>query len=157
MIRHALSEANNRNNIGTMAFASADAHLMPEGQKQARHLGDELLMHHGINPPTTRIAISELRRTAETAERAGFRDLQQYSELNEVVHGLEPTVLRKILDDGELPSIALERARVILENRPKESIWLTHGMVIAALCRLMGVYKDARLIPRFCEIRTLPL
>lgn len=140
-----------------MAFASAEAPLMLEGQKQARLLGDELLMHYGINPPVTRVAVSTLSRTAETAAQAGFKDLQPYQILDEVVHGLELTELRKMLNNDELPNIALEQAQVILGDGPRERVWITHGMVIAALCSLLGIYKDSRLIPKFCEVRELPI
>jgi hypothetical protein len=155
VIRHALSEANNRDNIGTPAFANPAAPLMDTGKQQAIQLGSELMDRYGIDFSEP-IAVSEFRRTSETATLAGFYALNSYALLNEVAHGLDLAELRQSLDDGQLPPAALSQAETILAHPPEERIWVTHALVIAGLCAVMGLHQDKRLIPRFCEVRSLP-
>ncbi len=86
----------------------------------------------------------------------------QYPQLNEVVHGYELTYLGQTLDAGQLPPAALATAEFLLANRPPEGIWITHGLVIAGLYEVLGLAPKRRLsrkelIPRFCEIRVLPI
>ena len=158
VVRHGLSEANNRNNVGNLAFASETAPLMELGRQQARALRPMLNDEYSINPSATPAATSELLRTQQTAQEAGFLTLKAYSCLDEVKHGMELTSLRAILDEGMLPSIALQSAEAVLNNPPpEESIWFTHGLLIAGLCAALGVHQDRRLIPRFCEARELPI
>jgi hypothetical protein len=157
VIRHGLSEANNRDNIGTLAFASKDAPLMELGREQARNLNIVLSIEYGIDVIDTPVATSELRRAQETAERAGFRKMLIYPALNEVAHGIALQGLREMLDQKQLPGVALEAARVILEEPPAQRIWVTHGLIIAGLCQMLDVAREARFIPRFCEIRELPI
>ena len=157
VIRHGLSEANNRNNVGTLAFASKEAPLMSEGREQARCLREVLRAEHAITTIEANVATSELLRTQQTAEEAGFRDISIYPVLNEVAHGIVLPGLRDMLDQKLLPPVALEAAQAILENPPAESIWITHGLVIASLCHVLGVSTGERFIPRFCEVRELPI
>jgi len=157
VIRHGLSEANNRANLGTLAFASGEAPLMQLGIEQAWELNQRLRTEYDIDVGNTQVATSQLKRTQETAWEAGFHHLATYPVLNEVDHGMELPKLRTALHFKELPEAALKAAETILENPPTESIWITHGLVIAGLCQILGASQDARFIPRFCEIRELPI
>ncbi len=158
VIRHGLSEANNRDNVGTLAFAAKDAPLMDKGREQATERAARLPGDYGINPQTTAVAISNLLRTRETAEVMGFQQITPYESLNEVEHGLEGVALRTMLDAGQLPSAALGAAETILRQPPSQEVWITHGLVIAGLSRVLGInHEFERLIPRFCEVRELPI
>ncbi|MDL2341963.1 MAG: histidine phosphatase family protein [Patescibacteria group bacterium] len=157
VIRHALSEANNRNNIGTLAFASMEAALMELGVRQAEALGAKLTAEYSVDPATTTIAVSNLRRTQETAQKAGFKIVNRYAVLNEVSHGITLPHLRGLLDQNFLPVEALTAAEDILAAPPTEPIWITHGLVIAGLCNVLNIHQEKKLIPKFCEIRELDL
>ena len=157
VVRHGLSEANNRRNIGTLAFASEQAPLMPAGHEQARAMGRLLMDHYSIDSQLTPVAVSRLARTQQTASSAGFLDITPYTQLDEVKHGIELAELRAMLDAGKLPEIALREAEATLNNPPQQAIWITHGLRIAALCAVLGVHQNERLIPQFCEIRELPI
>lgn len=158
VIRHGLSEANNRNNIGTLAFAAKDAPLMGLGRDQARDRAKTLFADYGIDAKITPAATSELLRTQETAREMGFQVLRPYALLNEVEHGIEGSELRAMLDDGILPDAALRSAEAILEQPPDETVWVAHGLVIAGLSQALGVRdKFERLVPQFCEVRELPI
>lgn len=154
--RHALSQANNVENIGTLAFAHKDAPLMEKGHEQAKDLGILLPERYGITPSLTPIATSELARTQQTASSAGFVALQSYAQLNEVLHGMDGHELRAMLDRRKLPSAAIQAAEAVLANPPKEEFWISHGLLIAGMCAVTGVYQNERLIPRFCEVRVIP-
>lgn len=154
VIRHGLSEANNRESL---AFGSSTASLMDKGREQARQLGHLLSTKYALSTAATAVATSRLQRTQETAREAGFLNLSTYSVLDEVEHGMELTILREALDKKQLPAAAVEVAQAVLEDPPRESVWITHGLVIAGLCQVLGVCQDARFIPRFCEIRELPV
>lgn len=157
VIRHGLSEANDRNRVGGLAFDAEQASLMPDGLDKARQLQITLESSYGIDPSSVPAATSKLLRAHQTAQEAGFTTTNQYSQLDEVKHGMNLAELRTMLDYGQLPQIALQEAQATLEDRPNELVWFTHGLRIAGLCALLGVYQDERLIPRFCEIRELPI
>lgn len=154
VIRHGLSFANDNKSL---AFASSEAHLMPEGIAQASQLGFKLRNDYSIDPQTTEIAVSQFNRASETASSAGFTKFTKYPLLNEITHGMNLIDLRASLDRGVLPQAAIEGAEYILEHPPTEAIWVTHGLVIAGLCKVLGIYQKDNLIPRFCEIRQLPI
>jgi len=156
IVRHGISEANNRNNVGTMAFANPNAPLMGLGREQAKDLGVEMVIARGFSSDEP-IAVSELVRVQETARLAGFYTTRAYPGLNEAVHGLPLDDLRTLLGKGELPPKAIVQAETLLNNPPEERIWISHGLVIAGLCQALGIYQDKRLIPAFCEIRELDL
>lgn len=130
---------------------------MQMGIGQARQMGTVLERDYGIDVSETPVAVSELRRSQETAFFAGFKRLVVYTSLNEIDHGLNLPDLRAMLDAGQLPAMANEGAAAILEDPPVEPVWITHGLVIAGLCAVTGIDQGSRLIPRFCEIRELPL
>jgi broad specificity phosphatase PhoE len=160
VIRHGLSAANDRNNIGTLAFGAKDAPLMELGREQARRRAATLPADYGIIPQTTSVAVSELARTQETAGVMGFQSahMTPYASLNEVSHGMEGAALRALLNRGALPPAALQAAEIILHQPPAEAVWVTHGLVIAGLSQTLGVsHQFERLIPRFCEVRELDI
>lgn len=157
VIRHGLSEANNRENIGTLAFAGIDSPLMRQGQSQAEDLGYRLSVNYGIQQAEVYVATSELRRTQETAEIAGFRQITPYAILNEVQHGFELPVLKEMIKNRILPPAAATAAELVLVAPPEQAIWITHGLVIAGLCAALGVYQNKTFVPKFCEIRELPI
>ena len=157
-MRHGLSEANNRNNIGNLAFASADAPLMREGAVQAGIAGRLLAVRYGAAILMQPVAVSTMRRTQETASAMGLSDQVIYPELQEIEHGMDLLELRSMLDNGKLPDAAIRTAESLLDNPPVEGVWVTHGLVIAGLCRTLGIARDDwRLVPRFCEIREAPI
>lgn len=129
---------------------------MEQGWEMARELGTTLRLGYGVAPDTP-VAVSELKRTQQTARGAGFDKLSVYPALNEVAHGVPLPGLREMLDRQQLPEVALETAEAILADPPAETIWITHGLVIAGLCRVLGDERYERFIPRFCEIRQLSL
>lgn len=156
--RHGLSEANNRNNYGKPAFGNPNAPLMPEGCDMARRMGTEFVDVYGITPAATPVAVSKMQRSQQTAQEAGFVDLREYAILNEVDTQLPLPELRAAIDNRQLADVALKTAELILENPPEESIWITHGLVIASLCDVLGIAdKYEHFIPKFCEIRELPI
>lgn len=160
VIRHAISEANNRDNIGTMAFGAKDAPLMEElALPQMRKCAHELRTKYKLNPAHVEAATSELLRTQQTAEGIGFKIRKPpYALLNEVEHGIEGSVLKQMLKDKQLPSAALAAARAILADPPSEKVLVTHGLVIAGLCHILEIQHEFEyFIPKFCEIRVLPI
>lgn len=157
IVRHGLSEANNRENYGTPAFGNPDAALMPAGREQASALGELLFKDFGLQLADEPVAVSMMRRTQETAIVAGFRKLHLYSELNEEKANMTNSETRTTLLTRRPPKATIAAARIIIEQPPIERIWITHGLLIATICQELGVYQDKRFIPKFCEIRELPL
>lgn len=155
VVRHGLSEANNHENIGTLAFGAADAPLMEKGREQARAVGTVLLDDYAIRPDEP-VAVSTYLRTQQTATEAGFTRQTQYEQLREVDHGMDLADLRAMLDANRIPDTAVAHAESLLGAMPPERVWFTHGLVIAGLCKVLDVYTD-RLKPRFGEVRELPL
>ena len=156
--RHSLSEANNRHNYGTPAFGHAAAPLMPEGRVIAQGMGTEFEVVYGIIPVTTPAAVSKMLRSRETALEAGFVDLTEYEVLNEVDTKLPHPELRAMIANRQHTEIALKTAHLILENQPEEQVWVTHGLVIASLCEVLGIASQfEHFVPKFCEIRELPI
>jgi hypothetical protein len=152
--RHGLSFANKRDSL---AFGSGEAPLMARGQLQARTLGATLQDVYGINVAETAVAVSELRRSQETAHEAGFKKIIVHAVLNEVMHNMNEPEWRAMIAEDRLPQAATDRAELILEDPPLEPIWITHGAIIAGLCVVQGIAQKGMLIPKFCEIRELPL
>lgn len=156
--RHALSEGNNRENLGTPLFGHPDAPLMELGRGQSQDMGRAFLEKYGIMPANTPVAVSNMLRSQETAQYAGFAQLVQYVQLNEVDTELDNTILHQWISEKRHTEIALKAARLILENPPKESVWITHGLVIASLCEILKVSDQfENFLPTFCEIRELQI
>lgn len=162
VIRHGLSEANNRDNRGTPAFGNPDAPLMEQGRIDAAHLNQILSLELGTDVAQIPAAASMMRRTQETAETAGFTTINTYRILNEVDISLDDRIqikATKKIPKTALP-IILRAAETVLENPPAEPVWFSHGLLIAGMCKVLGIYQEPviqRPYPRFCEIRELPL
>ena len=129
--RHGLSEANNAESL---AFGKPEASLMETGIEQGRALGDTLRGSFSIDTNTAPVAVSELRRSQETAEAARFRNVTIDPLLNEVITSLPKPTLKEMIANKALPAEAIDVAEAILEDPPSEQIWITHGLVIAGLC-----------------------
>lgn len=157
VIRHGLSEANNRENYGTPAFGNSEAPLMPEGREQATALGKLLVRDFGIKLAEEPVAVSMMRRTQETAIVAGFRKLHLYPSLNEEKGNMTDAETKAALQSKRPPSATVAAARLLIESPPVEKIWVTHALLIATICQELGVYQAERFTPKFCEVRELPL
>lgn len=121
VVRHGLSQANNRENIGTPAFGNRDAPLMDAGREQARTIPARLSTLAGPIAVDGLVATSTLRRAKETATEAGFTRQREYSLLDEIELGVMSGVeLRAALDAGKLPQIARDAAESTLDARPEE-------------------------------------
>jgi hypothetical protein len=156
--RHSLSEANNRNNYGTPAFGHAGAPLMPEGRSMAKEMGEEFRFVYGIIRVRTPVAVSKMLRSQETAREAGFILLREYECLNEVDTKLPLPELKESIINRRQTAAALKAAELLLQTPPPEEVWITHGLVIAGLCELLGIAdRYEHFIPKFCEIRELPI
>jgi broad specificity phosphatase PhoE len=132
------------------AFGTAGAPLNETGINQARAL-HERLMKLGIDFVNEPVAVSELMRTHETAKHAGFQRLHVYDILNEV-NTSSPELTMKNLERRILPPEAIAAARRILANPPTERYWVTHGLIIAALCAELGQSDSKNLVPDFCSV-----
>ena len=133
---------------------------MEEGRKLVHEKLVPDLSRRGIVPRLSKAAVSQLLRTRQTAEEAGFLPgrTADYACLNEVKHGMNGADLRRLLDSGGIPDAAMRAAAEILKRPPKEGIWVSHGLVIAGLCKTLGIDQNyERLVPRFCEVRKLPI
>lgn len=130
---------------------------MPKGRQQARDTGLALVATYGLDPQSTSAAASDMLRSQQTAEVAGFREIISYAVLNEVNIPKTPK-LKAILEACEIVPEARAAAEAVLTNPPAEQVWFTHGYLIAALCELTGAdTSDRRFIPSFGEVRELSI
>lgn len=153
--RHGVSKANVD---GDPAFGSKVANLLEAGKAQARALGLRLSADFEIDPSTEPVATSTFTRTIETATEAGFLLIRQYAVLDEIKHGLDLEGFRNMKETRILPVHAMRAAEETLDNPPVERVWICHGLRIAAMCQILGVYQDdERLFQKFCDVRYLPI
>jgi len=146
LIRHGKTDANR---LTRAAFGKQGAPLNELGRKQASQLHDQLLkLNVKRNDP---VAVSELLRTHETAQAAGLQNLVINKLLNEV-QTPDPHKTNELVLRGELPPEALTAAKKLLRNPPKEKVWFTHGLVIAAVLVELGQMVPGKLVPDFCEV-----
>lgn len=69
---------------------------------------------------------------------------------------MELGTLRAMLRQNQIPPIALKAAEVTLRQAPSEGVWVSHGLLIAGLCTVLGVAdRYERPVPRQCEVRQL--
>jgi hypothetical protein len=147
LIRHGKTDANRATRA---AFGKAGAPLNDLGIQQATALQQQLV-GMGIDLQNETAAISELLRTRETAQYAGLEQLTVNSLLNEV-NTLDPIKTMELVQQGILPPEAHDAAKKILENPPTPKIWVTHGLIIAALLVELKQSNQSGLVPDFCEI-----
>jgi phosphohistidine phosphatase SixA len=157
VVRHGFSSANDRENYGTLAFGNQKASLHEKGEEQAFMLGRLLVVDFGIKLEDDVVAVSEMRRSQETAIVAGFRRIHIYPELNEEKGGLSDADIRIALESRRPPEAAIKAAQSVIEHPPEEQVWVTHALLIATICQQLGIYTNERFTPKFCEIRELPL
>ncbi|HET6747047.1 MAG TPA: hypothetical protein VFH06_03010 [Candidatus Saccharimonadales bacterium] len=161
VIRHAHSTANTTEVSASMtaeglAFANRSAGLTERGTTECLALAALLPEKYGITPATTPVAVSEFTRTQLTAKSLGFEKRTPHPELNEVEHGMALDVLRGMLRQNRIPPVALAAAEKTLKRPPTENIWVTHGLLVAGLCTMLGTASQyERPVPRQCEVRQL--
>lgn len=158
LVRHGLSQANNRENIGTPAFGAADAELMPAGIEHANAAGRLLVGKYALLQ-VKHVAVSTMRRSQQTAEEAGFADFTEYSQLDEVPIKIDETTVEQRANwhERKFDDFILEHALATLALAPKEPIWFTHGLRIAGICSVLDQHQEARPIPRFGEVREVAI
>lgn len=102
-------------------------------------------------------AVSELKRTFQTASYAGFQQITAYNVLNEIDLDLSPADVERIKTTKQVPDGAVKIAQTILSNPPKEKVWVTHGLVIAALAHELGIPPEEVFIPKMGSVTKLTL
>ncbi len=154
--RHAISEANNRDNFGTPLFGNDDAELMPLGWQQAAEAG-ELQRSQGIAVSQMPIAVSSMLRSEQTALGMGYsyENVSRYEILREVDHELEHLRLKEVLDARMYPVEALRHADRLLDELPKEPVYITHGLLASAALYLAGMPEQELFIQKFATPRKL--
>lgn len=160
VVRHGLSEANNRDNKGTPAYGAKDASLMQQGREQARARGERLVLDYGIDLSTTPVAVSQLLRTWQTAKEMGFdpNNFTRYAVLNELERDVLPDNFRELLRNNQYPSVIVRAGQALLRQPPPQKVWVAHGLIIAGLCCALGVSDQfERSVPNFCEVRELSI
>ena len=151
LIRHGKTDANN---LTRAAFGKAGAPLNEQGQAQAKQLKTNLELR-GVSSATP-VAVSGLTRTHQTASIAGFTSIHANPLLNEVAI-TDPEQVQALIAEQKLPQHALDAAKAIIKNPPKQTIWVTHGPVIAALQQLLGRNSGESFMPEYCEIREIEI
>jgi broad specificity phosphatase PhoE len=152
LIRHGKTDANR---LTRMAFGKQGAPLNKLGISQAKNLRKRLHAY-GFDLATEPVAASELLRTAQTAQHAGLQIITIYAALNEVKTP-NPQHTQLLIEKKILPPEAIEAAKNLLANPPKERVWVTHGLVIAAIMHELGKLNPDVFIPGFCEIVEIDL
>jgi broad specificity phosphatase PhoE len=152
LIRHGKTDANR---LTRAAFGKHGAPLNKVGISQAKQLREQLLTYD-FKPAVEPVAVSELLRTAQTARYAGLHNTSTYPLLNEVKTA-DPQHTQQLIEKRILPAEAIKVAEKLLANPPRERIWVTHGLVIAALLQELGKLEPDTFIPGFCEIIEIEL
>lgn len=152
LIRHGITAANRETRL---LFGNEGAPLLPKGIIQAESLRSQLEAQ-GYNLTTEPVAVSPMLRTLQTAEHAGFQNTRIEPLLTEIDSGLDAKLVTSMLARREVPETVLKKVREMLKTPPPERIWVTHGFIIVALCRLLDQDYD-QFIPDFCEIRTIDI
>ena len=153
VVRHAQSEGHRHNRA---EFGKEGGALLDVGIAEAKALKHKFL-DLGIETKIEPVAISELKRTYQTAMYAGFTNITKYPSLNEVDSPLDPELIENMIKRKELPEDALIRARAILANPPPENIWVTHGLIIAGMAKELGIPPDQLFIPAMGSISTIEI
>lgn len=147
IIRHAKAEGGRHDRH---LFPKEGAPLIEDGREAASLLTRKLLAL-GVDPAHQPVAVSELIRTHQTAEAAGFKTIKVYSVLNEVNSDLTPAKLDALIGERIVPKQALSAAKRLLKSPPAENVWITHGMLIAGLAEELGMAKNTLYIPEMAS------
>lgn len=131
-------------------FPKEGAPLSDEGRKAILGLKDEL-ERLGIDVANEPVAISELLRTRQTAELAGFKNIIEYASLNEIETGLGPEELAGVIAQKIIPEVASAAARKLLKYPPRENVWVTHGMLIAGIAEVLDIPSSKLYIPEMAS------
>jgi len=145
VIRHGMTDANR---LTRAAYGKRGAPLNKQGIKQAEKLRT-LLKEKGIDIDAEPAAVSEFLRAEQTAEIAGIKKIVVYNVLNEIQS--DPVKTQELIKKGVVPGEAVNAAKKLLKNPPKEKVWVTHGLLIAALLNIIQETKGV-IVPDFCEI-----
>ncbi len=123
-VRHGESAANK--NAFKVALGANDAPLTHAGEEQAKRLGD-FFEKAGISD-TTPVAVSSMLRAQETARLAGFQNLVEYPELDEIaMANFSPREMMKLIGKFR------EMGATLLDNPPAQKIWFTHFITIESV------------------------
>ena len=147
LIRHGKTDANR---LTRAAYGKKGAPINAQGIERATELKNKLL-GRGIDLTKVVAATSELLRTQQTAEAAGITKYVTYRLLNEVKTS-DPQITNDLIKRRVLPKEAVAAARKLLKNPPKEKIWVTHGLLIAAILSELHITGQADFVPDFCSI-----
>lgn len=150
VVRHGKTDANRMTRV---TFGVEGAPINEAGEEQAKSL-KLVLLGKGINPETEPVAVSELIRTKQTAETAGFKRIFINSLLNEI-NTSDPEKTLELIAQAKVPDKAIEAAKALIANPPSEQVWVTHGLVIAALEVQLGISNKDKFIPDYCEVREI--
>ena len=153
IIRHAIATGGRHDRH---LFPPEGAPLSEQGIEDAKKLKPQLI-EMGIDLENEPVAVSKMIRTTQTAQNAGLQNLTEYEVLNEVDAQLPPEELDATIEAKQVPERAKEAAKRLLENLPKENVWVTHGMLIAALAEQLEIPKDELYIPVLATITKLEL
>lgn len=155
VIRHGRSYANLR---GNPAFGQRGAELTERGWSEAEALGPILYHDYDISLAETPVASSTMTRAKQTARTAGAMILERYAVLDEI-EGLTLEQIHAIRETKILPAHVLRESEKTLDNPPEEEVWFSHGLRIAGICQLLGIYNEpvTRPYPNYCEIREITL
>lgn len=146
LIRHGKTDANR---LTRVAYGRRGASLNAEGIIQVMKLREKLLKYD-FDISSEPVAVSELISTAQTAKNAGLHNIKSYSLLNEV-KTKDPQATQLLIEKKILPAEAIAAAKNILANPPIERIWVTHGLIIAAILEELGLAKPNKFVIDFCE------
>jgi broad specificity phosphatase PhoE len=152
LIRHGKTDANRLTRVN---FGQQGALLNHEGIVQTAALHERLLTYD-FDLATEPVAVSTLLRTAQTAQFAGLQNITAHPLLDEVKTP-NPLHTQQLIENKQLPPEAIEAAKRILAKPPKARIWVTHGLVIAAVQHLLGTIIEDKFIIDFCGIVEIEL
>ena len=145
MIRHAHSNANRCGHAGMLLPGQQDFGLTPKGREQAERLGNDLRERLGCDMGKIAVAASEFWRTQETAQLAGFKTINVYPQLNEIMNS-SPWKAGTQLVRGNFQRARDLAVHNLLTNQPEEDIWFSHGFLMADLIKMSGRQRKHILI-----------
>ncbi len=119
-----------------------DYPLNEKGRQMAKQLRQILEVDHSIDVANTPVAVSERRRTQETARLAGFTTLNAYSVLNPI-HDLTEQEKNTFRETGMLPPRVIEESQKTLDNFPFEKVVIIHGLRDTGIFKLLNLYQES--------------